>query len=120
MSYLQSIIMTANTNTPTLPGFLELLAINVLNLYRVLMVSRRDPIPLVQKLREELLSPQPGDIVVEVNAPEQPHGDRIGLLEAIIPKERGDLFVIQKLNGNYEAVAGRHFIKVPRQIITVQ
>ncbi|MCA9978860.1 MAG: hypothetical protein KC413_24035 [Anaerolineales bacterium] len=103
------------------PGFLELLAVNVLNLYRVLMISRDDSIPLVKRLRQEVQSPRPGDIILELNGGERPHAERISLLEQVIAKEHGtDLMVIQTLTGEYKVVANAVIIKIPREIIGVQ
>ena len=119
MSHLQLTIMGTNKSFPAAPGFLELLAVNVLNLYRMVMVSRKEPIPLVQQMRHEFRAFQPGDIVLELSGC-PPYSRQIGLLEGVVDKENGpDLAVIQDFGGNYKAVQLAEIIKIPRAIMTV-
>lgn len=97
-------------------GFLELLAVNVLNLYRALMVRQDDPSPFIRRLRDELHNPMPGDLVVEVSNHNRPHGSRIGLLEAIVQRRHADMAVVQRINGDRAWLGRALIIKVPREV----
>ncbi len=93
----------------------EALAATALSLYRAAMVANAGA--FVSALRQDLLHPRPGDIVMDVHEWWRPADERLGVLEHIMRQAEGGGCVafVRRLNGRYETWKQAHLVKINTQ-----